>query len=156
LQISGPRRIKEYEETQFADGYPVLMTSEESLNLLNQWIETDQKDEDPIPMDRFRPNVVISGAKTAFMEDVIFRAIIRGMVFRFVKACDRCVVPTTSQQTAKRGKEPTRTLRKHRLTGEDVLFGQNVVPETSPKNPFLIAINDQVFIDQIKPEFRLL
>jgi uncharacterized protein YcbX len=155
-KISEGRRLAETEETQYADGYPMLFASTESVDLLNSWIQTDQKDQPEIPMERFRPNIVISGSKVAFIEDVFFRVIISRISFRFVKPCDRCVVPSICQRTGKRGKEPSRTLRRHRLTGDDALFGQNVVPEIRPQNPRAISVGDVVEIQQLKPQFRLL
>jgi uncharacterized protein YcbX len=104
----------------FADAFPFLMISEESLADLNSRMAK------PLPMNRFRPNLVIAGG-AAFVEDTMDRFVIGELSFRVVKPCDRCVLPTTDQETAERGREPLRTLASYRKRGSKVLFGQNVV-----------------------------
>ena len=104
----------------FADGFPFLLTSEESLADLNTRLEL------PLPMNRFRPNLVIAGGG-AFDEDGLTDFRIGDLRFRVVKPCDRCVVTTTDQHTAERGHEPLRTLATYRKRDGKVLFGQNVV-----------------------------
>jgi uncharacterized protein len=104
----------------FADAFPFLMISEESLADLNSRMPT------PLPMNRFRPNLVIAGGN-AYVEDSLDRFTIGGIGFRRVKPCDRCVTTTTDQATADRGKEPLRTLATYRKRDRKVLFGQNVV-----------------------------
>jgi uncharacterized protein YcbX len=108
----------------FADGYPLLLTSTSSLDDLNARLEQ------PLPMDRFRPNLVVSGGP-AWSEDGWARlAIGEGEVaIRVVKPCGRCTVTTVDQKTAEGGVEPLRTLATFRKTGQDVLFGQNCVPD---------------------------
>ncbi|MGE0031484.1 MAG: MOSC domain-containing protein [Steroidobacteraceae bacterium] len=106
----------------FTDGYPVLMISNESLAELNQRLP------EPIPMARFRPNVVIEGV-AAHAEDqmVLFR--LGPVVLRGVKLCTRCSVTTTDQQSGARDphQEPLRALGKYRHNYElkGVTFGQN-------------------------------
>jgi uncharacterized protein YcbX len=104
----------------FADAFPFLMISEESLADLNSRMPK------PLPMNRFRPNLVIAGGEP-FVEDSLDRFVIGELRFRVVKPCDRCVLPTTDQETAERGQEPLRTLASYRKRGSKVLFGQNVV-----------------------------
>lgn len=118
-----PRYAKsEGDITGFADGYPILMISEASLEDLNSRLEK------PVPMDRFRPNIVIAGT-TAFAEDTmkIFR--INSNNFYGVKLCGRCIITTTNQQTGERGKEPLKTLAGYRTINNKVCFGQNVICE---------------------------
>jgi uncharacterized protein YcbX len=104
----------------FADAYPMLLISEESLADLNRRLSV------PLPMNRFRPNLVVAGCEP-FEEDR-WRAIRIGEVpLQVVKPCDRCVITTTDQETAERGKEPLRTLASYRKVDGQVLFGQNVV-----------------------------
>jgi uncharacterized protein YcbX len=79
-------------------------------------------------MDRFRPNAVIVGTEP-WAEDSWRRIRIGEVIFRVAKPCGRCVVTTTDQHTAERGKEPLRTLARHRRSGNQVLFGQNLIPE---------------------------
>ncbi|MFG3496378.1 MOSC domain-containing protein [Streptomyces sp. NPDC047928] len=117
------------ETVSFADGYPLLVTTVASLEALNSLIARgDRPDEGPLPMNRFRPNVVVDGTEP-WAEDRWTRIAIGEVVFRVAKPCGRCVVTTTDQRTAARGKEPLRTLTRHRRFGNQLVFGQNLVPE---------------------------
>jgi uncharacterized protein YcbX len=108
----------------FADGYPVLLISRGSLADLNRRLPT------AIPMERFRPNVVVEGV-AAYAEDALARFRFGPVVLRGVKHCTRCTIPTTDQRTGARDpdQEPLRTLKTYRneraLKG--VTFGQNCV-----------------------------
>jgi hypothetical protein len=104
----------------FADAYPFLLLSEESLAELNRRLAA------PLPMNRFRPNLVIRGSP-AFGEDALGAFTIGEIGFRAVKPCDRCAITTTDQETAERGVEPLRTLATFRRQDGKVYFGQNVV-----------------------------
>jgi uncharacterized protein YcbX len=108
------------DRVSFADGYPLLLTSEASLAELNQRLEG------ALPMDRFRPNIVVDGGE-AFGEDDWARIRVGDTDFRVVKPCARCVVTTTDQQTGSRGKEPLRTLATFRTVDGKVLFGENLI-----------------------------
>lgn len=117
------------ETVSLADGFPLLLTTSASLDALNVLVAMgDHPDEGPLPMDRFRPNVVVDGT-AAWAEDDWERIAIGEVVFRVVKPCGRCVVTTTDQHTAERGREPLRTLARHRRAGKELLFGQNLIPE---------------------------
>ncbi|MFE4698984.1 MOSC domain-containing protein [Streptomyces sp. NPDC056738] len=117
------------ETVSFADGYPLLATTLGSLDALNSLIARgDRAEEGPVPMSRFRPNVVMSGTD-AWAEDDWTRIAIGDVTFRVTKMCGRCIVTTTDQDTARRGKEPLRTLARHRRFGGKAMFGQNLVPE---------------------------
>lgn len=118
------------ETVSFADGYPLLVTTLGSLDALNSLIaQGDRAEEGPVPMSRFRPNVVVSGTD-AWAEDHWSWIAIGEVTFRVTKMCGRCIVTTTDQDTARRGKEPLRTLARHRRFGGKAMFGQNLVPET--------------------------
>ena len=117
----------------FADGYPLLLTSEASLADLNTRLDA------PIPMTRFRPNLVVAGFE-AFAEDRWHRVRIGAMVFHVVKPCARCVVTTIDQQTATPGKEPLRTLSRFRKQDGKVYFGENLIPE----QPGVVRVGDPV------------
>lgn len=104
----------------FADGFPFLLIGEASLTDLNSRLA------EPVPMDRFRPNLVFTGAE-AFEEDQWLDFTIRNQPFRCVKPCARCVMITTDQETAARNAEPLKTLSTYRKKGNKVLFGQNVI-----------------------------
>jgi MOSC domain-containing protein len=132
----------------FADGYPLLLASTASLRQLNDWIaEGPRADEGPVPMIRFRPNVVIDGAEP-WAEDGWRRLRIGAAVFRAVKGCDRCVMTTTDADTAARGKEPITTLAKHRRWDGATWFGMNLVPDTPGVT---IAVGDEVEILHAEP-----
>jgi len=104
----------------FADAYPFLLISEESLAELNRRMPA------PLPMNRFRPNLVVRGGEP-FTEDRLRDFSIGSLPFRGVKLCERCVTTTTDQDTAERGVEPLRTLVTFRKRDGKVWFGQNVV-----------------------------
>jgi MOSC domain-containing protein len=113
-----------------ADGFPLLITAVSSLDSLNSLIaEGDRAGEGPLPMNRFRPNVVVEGTE-AWAEDDWQRVRIGEVTFRVPKPCGRCVITTTDQETGERGNEPLRTLGRHRNFGTRLLFGQNMIPES--------------------------
>jgi uncharacterized protein len=113
---------REGDVVSFADGFPMLVVNTASLDDLNARLER------PVPMNRFRPNVVVDGF-AAWAEDSWRRARIGEIPVRLPKACDRCVVTTTDQQTGDRGIEPLRTLATFRKTGGKVYFGINAIPD---------------------------
>ena len=113
----------------FADGYPLLIVSEESLAVLNARIVGNGSA--AVPMNRFRPNVVIKGGD-AFAEDRLGEVRIGEALFRAVKPCLRCQVTTTDQAEGKvRGPEPLQTLATFRNTPNGVMFGMNLIPVNS-------------------------
>ncbi|WP_030559123.1 MOSC domain-containing protein [Streptomyces aureocirculatus] len=119
------------ETLSFADALPLLLTTLSSLDALNSLIaQGDHADEGPLPMDRFRPNAVVAGTPP-WSEDDWSRLAIGDVVFRVARKCARCVVTTTDQRTAERGKEPLRTLARHRRVGDQLLFGLQLVPEST-------------------------
>lgn len=108
---------------QFSDGFPFLVISQASLDDLNSRLAA------PLPMNRFRPNIVVDGLP-AYGEDDVYEFRSDAVALRVVKPCARCAITTTDQVTAERtGDEPLRTLRGYRFSRElmGVLFGQNVV-----------------------------
>jgi len=109
--------------TQFADGYPVLVISRASLAELNSRLPKE------LPMERFRPNVVIDDV-SAYDEDRIHELTTAEVTLRMVKPCTRCSITTTDQQSgALDGVEPLATLKKYRFDRElgGVCFGQNAI-----------------------------
>jgi uncharacterized protein YcbX len=104
----------------FADGFPFLLVGEASLADLNARLTT------PLPMNRFRPNLVVSGS-APYAEDGWRHLRVGGIPMQVVKPCARCVVTTTDQETLERGHEPLRTLATFRRQDDKVMFGQNVV-----------------------------
>ena len=114
----------------FADGYPFLLTATASLELLNQRLrEENDSQSKAIPMNRFRPNIVIQTDRP-FIEGQ-WRSIQIGEVeFSLVKPCSRCIVTTTDQLTGRRkdGKEPLKTLSTFRQFAGGIMFGENMIP----------------------------
>lgn len=109
------------DHTAFADGYPILLASEESLADLNARLES------PVPMNRFRPNIVARGCG-AFAEDAWKRIRIGEVEMAVVKPCARCVVTTIDKETLAQNKEPLKTLNAYRKRENGAMFGQNVIP----------------------------
>lgn len=137
-------------ETSLTDGFPILITSEESLHELNKRLE--KKGKSLLPMSRFRPNIVVKGLKKPFDEDE-WKAIqiggCNGPIFHIVKGCPRCKQSCTDQMTGKRDVEPLETLRDFRALGkndEDVYFGQNVVLQPMADLNNFIEVGDEVRI----------
>ena len=110
----------------FADGYACLATSESSLADLNARLVA--KGERALPMNRFRPNIVVSGGR-AYDEDAWKEIAVGGAVFRAAKPCGRCQVTTTDQSTGEViGPEPLATLAAYREHPEfGIMFGMNWV-----------------------------
>lgn len=110
-------------DVAFHDDAPVLIISESSLEELNRQLAV------PLPMNRFRPNIVVRNA-VPFAEDGWQRIRIGNAAFRAVKHCLRCVITTIDQATGTpRGPEPLSTLAKFRRKGEGVAFGHYYRPE---------------------------
>lgn len=140
------------DRVSFADAYPLLLVTEDSLAALDDAIlERHAEDPEaprPLPMARLRPNVVVAGA-AAWEEDDWRRVRIGEAVFRAVKGCARCVMTTLDPETAARGKEPLTTLAGIRRWDGQTWFGTNLVPD----NPgATISVGDQVeVLDAVEP-----
>lgn len=128
-------KIDDPGEVGFADGFPFLLISTESLNELNRRLEQ------PVLMNRFRPNIVIEGCDS-FAEDSWKRIKIGEVEFAVDSPCSRCVITTIDQASAKKSVEPLRTLAKFRQVDGKVMFGQNAVHLGSG----VIRCGDQVSI----------
>lgn len=135
------RGVKEKYQTNkkevvgFADGFPFLLISEESLKDLNS--KMDEK----LPMNRFRPNIVVSGGN-AFQEDLWKKIRIGNTTFRVVKSCARCEITTVDQSTGEKKNEPLETLGTYRTKPKGVMFGRYLVHE----GPGVINIGDVIEI----------
>ncbi|WP_316525269.1 MOSC domain-containing protein [Kitasatospora brasiliensis] len=118
------------DSVSMADGFPLLLTTDASLDRLNELIAAENPDgHEALPMERFRPSVVIDGSEP-WAEDTWRRIRIGSVTFKVVKPCGRCVVTTTDQETGeRRGKEPLRTLARHHRLLRKASFGQNLIPE---------------------------
>ncbi|HEX3337429.1 MAG TPA: MOSC N-terminal beta barrel domain-containing protein [Jatrophihabitans sp.] len=131
-----------------ADGYPVLLTSAGSLAALNDLIASGPRaDEGPLPMTRFRPNLVVDGA-AAWAEDGWRRIRVGDAVFRAAKGCDRCVLTMIDPDTALKTKEPIATLARHRRWDGETWFGMNLIPDTPGVE---IAVGDEIQILESVP-----
>jgi uncharacterized protein len=108
----------------FADGFPLLVCNEASLADLNTRLPQ------PIPMERFRPNLVLSGLP-AWAEDRIDSLTIGGVTLRLVKPCTRCTIPSIDQHSGMPATDPAPALRAFRFdkTLHGVTFGENAVVE---------------------------
>ena len=106
----------------FTDGYPVLVCNQASLLDLNARMPQ------PIPMERFRPNIVLTGL-SAFEEDRIETIKIGDITLHLVKPCTRCIITATDQRTGERSTNPLPVLRTFRFNREllGVAFGENAV-----------------------------
>jgi len=112
--------------TAFADGYPVLAIGEASLADLNMRLAANGAA--ALPMNRFRPNVVLAGLEP-YDEDHVDTISADGVTLKLVKRCTRCQVTTTDQETAIVGSEPLATLAGYRMDAalEGVAFGVNAI-----------------------------
>jgi uncharacterized protein len=130
-----PAYAKARDRTAFSDGFPVLLTNMASLEALNEEMA------EPIGMERFRPNIIVTGIP-AWQEDSWKRIRIGDVAFRVVKPCSRCVVTTIDQRSGERPSksEPLRALGRIRRAAGGVMFGQNLIPD----GPGRIEIGDLV------------
>jgi uncharacterized protein YcbX len=137
--------VRKDDHVSFADGYPFLLIGENSLEDLNRRLERK------VPMNRFRPNFVVSGS-AAFAEDEWKRIKIGAGEFHVVKPCARCVITTVDQATGeKQGVEPLKTLASYRIPKRSIkkkiLFGQNLIAENEGE---VLRVGDQVEIFESK------
>ncbi len=124
-----PDRSTDRDRVSLADGYPLLLVSEASMNGLNDWIaEGPRSDEGPLSARRFRPNLVVADSDP-WDEDRWRTLTVGGVPFRAVEACDRCVLTTVDPDTAGKGKEPITSLARHRRWDGKTWFGVNLIPD---------------------------
>lgn len=145
-RMSGAHGGLDGDTLSLADAGPVLLTSEASLAQLQEWVDARAAEDDPaagaaspLSMIRFRPNVVIDGGEP-FAEDGWGTLRIGEVRFRTAEVCDRCVMTTIDPETIVAGKEPIRTLARHRAWDGKTWFGTRLVPLDEGR----IAIGDEV------------
>lgn len=114
----GHRSAEDHARLQ--DAFPFLIIGQGSLDELNSRLEI------PVPMDRFRPNLVFTGGEPN-EEDTWRDFSIGGLPFLATRKCARCNIPGVDQQIARRGKEPLATLAGYRQEGNKIMFGMNAV-----------------------------
>jgi uncharacterized protein YcbX len=126
-RYSNPDYAHDRKLVGFADGYAYLVTNEASLDDLNDRL--GERGAPPVPMNRFRPNIVVSGSAAAFAEDRWQEIAIGNVLLRAAKPCGRCQVTTTDQTTGEvTGPEPLATLTTFRDSQEfGAMFGMNYV-----------------------------
>jgi uncharacterized protein YcbX len=114
------------DQVAFADGFPLLLIGQASLEDLSQKVGR------PLEMLRFRPNLVIEGSE-AYAEDGWKRILIGDVEFRVVKSCARCILTTIDPQSGERSedREPLATLQKYRNEADGAMFGQNLVNDSN-------------------------
>lgn len=128
-----PRYAGERDVVGFADGFPLLLISEGSLEELARRLGR------AVELERFRPNLVVAGAEP-HAEDGFSRFRIGRLGFRAVKPCSRCVLTTRDPDTGELGKEPLATLATYRIRDGKVMFGMNVIPDDEGE----LAVGDAV------------
>lgn len=129
------------EPLSLADAGPLLLTTTSSLAQLDAWIAEDHEPQRMV-MRRFRPNVVVDGADVPFAEDDWRDIRIGDVPYRFAEHCDRCVVTTIDPGTLAHGKEPIRTLARHRKWDGKTWFGIRIVPLATGK----VSVGDEVTV----------
>ncbi|NHN55138.1 MOSC domain-containing protein [Calidifontibacter sp. DB0510] len=132
-----PAFTREGDHAAYQDNSPVTLLGEESVRQLNEWIGSD-----PLSHNRFRPNVVISGA-AAFAEDGWRRIRIGAVPFRVGRRVDRCVMTTIDPVSAVKGKEPIRTLARHRREDGKTWMAVHLLPDGEGT----IRVGDPVIVD---------
>ena len=120
LRRVDPRYAEPDDRAAFSDGFPLLLISQASLDDLNGRLEH------PLPMSRFRPNLVVEGCEP-YAEDGWRRIRIGELTLRVVKPCSRCKITTVDPYTGETGAEPLKTLAGYRRRGNQVYFGQNLI-----------------------------
>lgn len=140
MPTSGPRINEDNAKVSFADAYPFLCCSEESLEFINQHLQKKAE------MKRFRPNIVINGCN-AFEEDDWQQINTSSVSLLAKKKCARCVMPTINQDKGIRDNpEILKVLNQFRKEGNKIYFGQNLIY----KNPTEISssrlnVGDEIF-----------
>ena len=125
----------------FPDSSPYLILGEAAMKQLNQKLQS------PVPINRFRPNIVFQGG-TAHDEDTWQHITIGKSRFETTKACARCTLTTVDQDTGTKGTEPLETLATYRLIDKKILFGQ-YFKSAEPGNSW-VAVGDSIHVLQRK------
>ena len=126
----------------FADAYPYLLLSDASLRALNQKLAAQNLV--PVPMNRFRPNLVVDGDIAPHAEDNWKKIRIGKAVFEVAKPCARCSIPNVDQASGDRTLEPTKTLAIYRAWDKAIWFGQNLVEVPDTSHLSTLTVGDDV------------
>ncbi|HWS36326.1 MAG TPA: MOSC N-terminal beta barrel domain-containing protein [Actinoplanes sp.] len=131
------------DRVSFADGYPILLASTASLDAVNDWLA--EAGDDPVPIHRFRPNLVLDGAPAWAEDDWIGRRLrIGDTVHRVAKPCDRCRVTTIDQESGETGRQPLHVLGRYRRFGTGLLFAVNLIPDLTAGQTGHVRVGDPV------------
>ena len=130
-------KLKQY--VSFADAFPLLVISQASLDDLNQKLET------AVNINRFRPNIVVTGTD-AFAEDNWLNLSINDIEFLAVKKCSRCIIPSINQQSGIKDKtKMLAVLNKYRKIDSKIKFGQNLIyKQANNINRQIISCGDEI------------
>ena len=141
--------------TAFADAYPVTLASAVSLRRLHDWltetaVERGEEAGAPLPIARFRPNLVVDGALEPFEEDRWTAVTVGNTRFRVVKGVDRCVMTTVDPVSLARGHEPIRTLARHRKRDGATWFAMQLVPDARDVRDVrrVVSVGDEVVVER--------
>ncbi|MFT5609753.1 MAG: hypothetical protein ACI9WC_000419 [Arenicella sp.] len=134
-RLVNPEHAKKSEIVSFADGYPILIVSSESLDLLNSKLDND------VLMDRFRPNIVVTGC-APHAEDQWKRIKIGQIEMSLVSACSRCIMPSIDQQTGNKNQKVLDALQEYRRCDREIYFGMNAIHHSVGE----IKLGDQLTI----------
>jgi len=142
---------REGDRNSLSDAAPLHVTSEASLRRLDDWmletaLERGEEPRDPLGHDRFRPNVVVSGSEP-FAEDGWSAVRIGDVPFRATMVCDRCVMTTIDRDDLRTGKEPIRTLARHRKWDGATWFGIRLTPVLPLAAGATVRVGDEVVAD---------
>lgn len=139
-RLVDPRFATQGESVGFADGFPLLVTTQASLDDFNsKLIESGAGFE--VSMDRFRPNIVITG-NPAWSEDTWKGISVNGIELSLVKPCSRCIMPSVNPQTGEKQMEVNQALLKYRRRNKQTYFGQNALYNSLG----IISVGDSVEI----------
>lgn len=138
----------EGDRNSLSDAAPLHVTSEASLRRLNDWLletalERGEQPADPLGHERFRPNVVVDGGEP-FAEDAWTSVRIGDVAYRQTMVCDRCVMTTIHRDDLRTGKEPIRTLARHRRWDGATWFGVRLTPVLPLVAGATIRLGDEV------------
>jgi uncharacterized protein YcbX len=136
-----------------ADAGPLLLTTGASLRQLDVWVREEaerrgEREPEPLAMLRFRPSVVVEGDLEPFEEDRWAALRIGAVTYRFGEHCDRCVMTTLDPATTVGGKEPLRTLARHRRWDGATWFGVRLIPTSVGR----LRVGDDVEVQALAPE----
>ena len=134
-RVDGDFAVAETDVVGFADGFSMLLVSAESLEHLNAKLEA------PVDMNRFRPNIVVTGCDP-HAEDTWKALTVGDVAMSGVKPCARCTVIGVEQKTGERGNQPTAVLAEYRRFTEGVMFGMNMIHHATGR----ISVGDQISV----------